>query len=278
MPVAAINGVELHWELSGEEGAPVVLVHGSWGDHSTWDRIVPALAPSMRVLTYDRRGHSRSERPAMQGSVREDVADLAALIEHLNLAPAHILGGSFGGSIVLRLAAERPDLFRSLLVHEPPLFGVLEDPAARKVLQIFQERVHVVIELLEEGRMEDGARRFVETIAFGPGAWEQLPGELRQTFIFNAPTFLDEQRDPEWLLINLQALANFPAPALLTQGTQSETFFPLVVEKIAQFLPHSQRQTLPGADHVPQLSRPEEYVEAILSFIRAVAGAGLSRA
>ncbi len=271
MPVAAINGIELYWEMSGQVGDPVVLVHGSWADHHSWDRMVPALAHSLRVLTYDRRGHSRSERPATRGSVREDVADLVALIEHLDLVPAHILGNSFGGSIVLRLAAERPDLFRSLLVHEPPLFGVLDDPAAREVRQILQERVDVVIELLEKGETESGARRFVETIAFGPGAWEQLPDELRQTFIFNAPTFLDEQRDPEWLLLDPQPLANFSAPALLTQGDRSPPFFPLVIEKIAQFLPYSQRQTLPGADHVPQWSQPEEYAEAVASFIRAVA-------
>src|SRR3954463_15824733 len=141
MPVAMINGIELYWELNGQAGDPLVLIHGSWADHHSWDRIVPALAPSLRVLTYDRRGHSQSERPATQGSVREDVADLAALVEHLDPAPAHILGNSFGGSIVLRLAAERPDLFHSLLVHEPPLFGVLEDPGAQKMLQTLQERV-----------------------------------------------------------------------------------------------------------------------------------------
>src|ERR671933_696304 len=104
MPVAMINEIEVYWELSGQAGDPLVLVHGSWADHHSWDRIV-------------------------------------------------------------------------------------------------QERVHVVIELLERGEMESGARQFVETVAFGPGAWEQLPDELRQTLIFNAPTFLDEQRDPEWLRI-----------------------------------------------------------------------------
>jgi hypothetical protein len=105
------------------------------------------------------------------------------------------------------------------------------DPAARKVLQPFQEGVRIVIELLEKGQTESGARQFIETIAFGPGTWEQLPDALRQTFVFNAVTFLDEQRDPEWLMIDLQRLANFSPPALLTQGDQSESFFPLVVEK-----------------------------------------------
>lgn len=270
MPVARINGVDLYWESSSESGDPLLLVHGSWGDHHGWDRIVPALARSLRVVTYDRRGHSRSERPATQGSIREDVADLAGLIDHLGLHPAHILGNSFGGSIVLRLAAERHDLFRSLLVHEPPLFGVIEDPAARELLKSFQERRDVVIELLQDGQMENGARQFMETIAFGPGAWEQLPAEIRRSIVFNAPTFLDEQRDPEWLMFNLQTLANFPAPALLTQGDQSEPFFPLVVEKIARFLPNSQRRTLPGMGHVPQLTHPAQYAAAVASFLEAV--------
>ncbi|MDQ3623013.1 MAG: alpha/beta hydrolase, partial [Verrucomicrobiota bacterium] len=91
MPVTAINGFELYWNLSGETGDPLVLLHGSWGDHSEWEQIVPALARLFRVLTYDRRGHSRSERPAAQGSLREDAADLCALLEHLGLGPAHML-------------------------------------------------------------------------------------------------------------------------------------------------------------------------------------------
>ena len=110
MPTAVFNGVKLYYEEAGS-GQPLVLVHGSWTDLRSWDMVVPSLAERFRVVTYDRRGHSRSERPAGQGSVHEDVADLAAVIESLGLAPAHVIGNSFGGSIVLRLAAERPELF-----------------------------------------------------------------------------------------------------------------------------------------------------------------------
>ncbi len=60
--------------------------------------------------------------------------------------------------------------------------------------------------------MEAGARQFAETIVFGPGAWEQLPDGLKQGIIFNAPTFLDEQRDSDWLMIDLHALENFASP------------------------------------------------------------------
>lgn len=112
-----INGAELYYELSGS-GDPLVLVHGSWVDHTSWQLVVPDLARSFRVLAYDRRGYSLSERPLGQGSRREDEEDLAALVEALDLAPAHVVANSFGGSIALGLAARRPDLFRSLIVHE----------------------------------------------------------------------------------------------------------------------------------------------------------------
>jgi pimeloyl-ACP methyl ester carboxylesterase len=150
MPTSTINGVQLYWELSGG-GEPVVLVHGSWGDHLNWARVVPGLSNTLRIATYDRRGHSLSERPG-SGSIADDVADLAGLIEHLFDGPAHVVGNSFGAAIALRLAAQRPDLVRSLIVHEPPLFGLLEGHSeVRPVLTALQERIAAVVALLQAG-------------------------------------------------------------------------------------------------------------------------------
>lgn len=270
MPTSSVNGIQLYWELNGETGDPLVLVHGSWGDHHNWAVVVPALARSFRVLTYDRRGHSGSERYEGQGSVREDVADLAALIEHLDHFPAHIIGNSFGASIVLRLAGERPDLFRSMIVHEPPLFALLkEEPNAQPALAAVQDRITAVVEMLTVGDFTGGARQFVETIAFGPGAWSALPQVVRDTFVFNASTWLDEVRDPEVMEIDLSRLRSFSAAVLLTVGGQSPPFFSLVVDRIAEALPHAERQTFAEAGHVPHLSHPEEHVRAVTSFIKA---------
>src|SRR6202011_1807169 len=125
--------------------------------------------------------------------VHEDVADLAALIEQADMAPTHLVGSSFGACICLRLAAERPELIRSLVVHEPPLVGLIaEDPTMAEILQDFGERIGGVAECLKAADMVGGARRFVEDVALGPGAWDQLPPEARETFVANAPTFLDE--------------------------------------------------------------------------------------
>ena len=59
MATANVNGVRLRYELNGT-GDVLVLVHGSWTSHHSWDRVLPRLADSFRVLTYDRRGHSES--------------------------------------------------------------------------------------------------------------------------------------------------------------------------------------------------------------------------
>src|SRR5437773_1489487 len=129
MPIAEVNGTKLYYTLEGHSGEPLEFVHGSCCAHHNRDLVLHPLAQSFQVLTYDRRGHSQSGRSAGQGSVHEDVGDLAALIEHLGLAPAHIAGNSFGASIALRLASKRTDLFRSLIVHEPPLLDLLSgDP------------------------------------------------------------------------------------------------------------------------------------------------------
>ena len=60
MAVAKVNGVRLFYEVTGAGKVPLVFVHGSWVSHHNWDLVVPKLAASFRVLTYDRRGHSES--------------------------------------------------------------------------------------------------------------------------------------------------------------------------------------------------------------------------
>ena len=102
MPTEKVNGVNIYYELTGAKGDALVLVHGSWGDHHNWDMVVGEFAKTFRVLTYDRRGHSQSERLSGQGLVTEDVDDLIALVEHLEIFPAHIVGNSYGAGIVLQ--------------------------------------------------------------------------------------------------------------------------------------------------------------------------------
>jgi len=269
MATANVNGVQLSYELSGTGDVPLVMVHGSWSSRRNWSLVVPHLAGSFRVLTYDRRGHSESERLSEQGSVHEDVSDLAGLIEHLGLAPAWVAGNSFGASIALRLAGERPDLLRGIMAHEPPLFSLLAaDPALAPMIEEAGPRIGAVVERIASGDHAGAAELFVETVALGPGMWAQLPPEFQQIMIENAPTFLDEAQDPEQLAFDLEWIRGFSRPALLTLGDQSPPTFAPVIAKLAETLPSVEVITLEGAGHVPHTTHPEAYAEAITAFVR----------
>jgi pimeloyl-ACP methyl ester carboxylesterase len=268
MPTMNLGGVSLYYEMAGAGGAPVVLVHGSWGDHTNWAAVVPEFSKRFRVVAYDRRGHSRSDRPPGQGSVHEDVDDLAALIEQLGLAPAHIVGNSFGAVIVLRLACRRPELFRTLTVHEPPIIGLLHgDPRLEAIAREVQARVGGIAEQLAAGDVAGGTHRFVEEIAFGPGAWAELPEEDRQIFLGNALSWLDETRDPDAFQLDLREVASFSAPTLLTQGDQSAPFFPAIMDILAAALPRARRFTFAGSGHVPHVTHPAAYLAALEAFL-----------
>jgi pimeloyl-ACP methyl ester carboxylesterase len=270
MPTTSVNGVRLLYELNGTDEIPLVLVHGAWSSHHTWDRVAPRLAESFRVLTYDRRGHSGSERPVGQGSVREDVADLAALIEHLGLAPAWVAESSFGATITLRLASERPDILLGIICHEPaPLFSLLaDDPAFASMLYEVSRKEQAVVERVASGDHAGAAEQFVETVALGPGSWTQLPPQLRQTLIENAPSFLDEVNDPERNEFDLDELKGFSQPALLTLGDQSPPFYAPIVAMFGKVLNRAKTVTFPGAGHVPYNTHPEAYIEVVTAFIR----------
>jgi pimeloyl-ACP methyl ester carboxylesterase len=270
MPEKKVNGIGLYYELGGS-GEPLALVHGSWGDATNWRFVVPGLAESFRVLTYDRRGHSRSERPDTPGSVDEDGDDLAALLEALDLAPAHVATNSWGGNIALRLATRRPHVFRSLSCHEPPLWSLLEgDAESEEMLQQGARSDEEVGRRIAAGDHEGAARHFVEEVAFGPGAWDnELPAETQAVFVRNAPTYLDELQDPNALSVDPDALARLEIPVRLTEGSESPPLFPRVIDRLAKLIPHVSRETIDGAGHVPQLSTPERFVEVTTRALHA---------
>lgn len=271
MPEAKVNGVRLHYELDGT-GEPLVFIHGSWGDHANWAPVVPGLAASFRVLRYDRRGHSQSERLPGQGSVHEDVADAAALVEHLGLAPAHVVGNSYGSCIALRLAAVRPDVVRSVAAHEPPFFGLLRGtPQGDAAVAEMQKAAAPVLRLIEEGRHGEAAERFMDEIALGPGAWATLPPALQRVMTHNAPTWLDEYHDPDALSVatpEALGLERVKAPVLLSDGDQSPPFFAQILERLTARLPGATRHTYAGARHIPHITHSDAFVATITAFAR----------
>ncbi|GCD92666.1 alpha/beta fold hydrolase [Embleya hyalina] len=266
MPHLRSTGADLYYEVTGE-GDPLVLVHGSWTDHTGWRSVVPALAASHRVVVYDRRGHSRSTGGTGPGSRTRDEDDLAALPERLDLAPAHVVGNSYGASTALGLGARRPELFRGLVAHEPPLLAtVANDPELRPLMRVARDRIDAVVELLRAGDDRGGAHLFVEEVALGPGMWERLPDRARETFVANAATFLDEQNDPHWDELDVTRLSALTAPVLPSYGTTSPPWFARIVGGLADAIAHARIRTLEGAGHVPHTTHPELYVATVTGF------------
>lgn len=109
------QGCRFFFEEHGE-GSPVLLVHGLGSSTQDWELQVPALAACHRVIALDVRGHGRSDKPRQQYRIADFAGDVAALIEHLQLAPVHLVGISMGGMIGFQLGVDHPQLLRSLTV------------------------------------------------------------------------------------------------------------------------------------------------------------------
>jgi pimeloyl-ACP methyl ester carboxylesterase len=268
MATANVNGVELYYEVTGT-GPRLVLTHGSWTDGSGWAPSVPRLAERFEVVTWDRRGHSRSEDGDGSGSRAEDAADLAGLIEHLDGSMVHVVGNSYGGIVTLTLMIDRPDLVASAAVHEPPLFSLLEgtlDHRLADALTAVEQPLESVATLIEAGRHRAAAEHFVDNVALGPGWWAQLPESFQAVLEHNAGTYLDELHDPTALSIDTAALAATAVPLLLTYGTTSPKLFPAVIDDLALLVPAARVEVIDGAGHIPHATHPDPWTATLLAF------------
>lgn len=131
MTYAHVNGLALWYDEHGDAdggGTPLVLLHGGLGSGDTWvfgpageaDSVLARLARGRRVITADLQGHGRTAdiaRPLRYETMADDVA---ALIRHLGIPPADVMGYSLGGGTALRLAIQHPDLVRRLVVVSQP--------------------------------------------------------------------------------------------------------------------------------------------------------------
>lgn len=119
MSYADVNGVSMYYEEHGA-GMPLVLLHGGLGSGDMYGAILPALAAGRRVVTVDLQAHGHTadvDRPLRFETLGDDVA---ALIGHLGLAQADVMGCSFGAATALRTAIQHPDLVRRLVIVSVP--------------------------------------------------------------------------------------------------------------------------------------------------------------
>jgi pimeloyl-ACP methyl ester carboxylesterase len=250
-----IDDVELYVTEPVGEGDPLVLIHGGWTDHTTWNRLVPCLTGSFRVVRYDRRGHSRSERGAADPTRRRHEDDLAALLEALGSARANLVGTSYGAMMALALAGQRPDLVRSVVAHEPPAIAVVQTPEVEVLFDSVRDQIVA-------GDAAGATRRFFEEAVLGPGGWELVPEPVRLAAIANAQTFVDMLADPEWGALDVAAIRRFPGPALVTYGDAGPRWLPHIAISVAEQIGRP-TMLIPGAGHTPHHTHPEELAATI---------------
>ncbi len=125
------NGTQLYYEIRGS-GPTLLCIPGAEGDAEEYARVVGLLQDEFTILSYDRRGFSRSPRPdGYHGTnVEEQADDAAALLDATGLAPATVWGNSSGAIIGLSLVLRHPEMVSAAMLHEPPLFTGMSDSAS----------------------------------------------------------------------------------------------------------------------------------------------------
>jgi pimeloyl-ACP methyl ester carboxylesterase len=264
------NGVELHYVEAGE-GQPVVMVHGSLSDFRTWSLQRKFFSRRYRVVTYSRRYHFPNDHPKEPAdySALLHAGDLAALIHALRLGSVHLIGSSYGAYISLLMAARHPELVRTLVVGEPPLFPLLKrDREGASLLRRFLRTTwEPSRKALQENDVERGVRTFYDGID-AAGSFDRLSPSVRAGMLENAFSMRAEaiSRSGFPAFTKKDAL-RIRVPCLLLNGELSPRLFHRITDLLEQRLPLTERMVVPRASHSMHSHNPRKYNEIVLRFL-----------
>jgi pimeloyl-ACP methyl ester carboxylesterase len=264
MERARADGTELEYEVAGS-GEPAVLIHGAF----IADTFRPLLAePSLegryRLILYHRRGYAGSGRGPGPVGVAEQAADCRALLRHLGVARAHVVGHSYGGCVALQLALDDPAVVHSLAVLEPGLAAGASAEGYREALLRGAQRYR-----------EAGAAVAVDEFlqARWPGYRaaldRMLPGAFAQA-VADAGAFYEREMSGQldWVFGEAEA-RRIARPALSVLGGESDALSPRFGEAhrlLLAWLPRAEGVVLPGTTHLMQLQDPRGTAEALGAF------------
>ena len=260
MNFATLNGINLHYRSEGDpQGTPLVLIHSLGTDLRLWDDLIPRLDPTLRLVRFDLRGHGLSADAAGELTLVDFSADLAALLDHLEIDKAVLLGISIGGLIALDFALRNKARVSSL---------ILADTAARiGTPELWQTRMDT-LRVHGMAHLADSilARWFASDFAAGyPTQFQGLRTLFTRNSVAGYTAACAALRDAD-----LRAeVSQIIVPALVLCGAQDAATPPEVVQELAGSLPNADFAILPGAGHTPPIEQPQIMADQINAFLRA---------
>jgi len=266
MKTAHVNGIELAYEVHGE-GVPVLFVHGAiWADFLR-PLAEQAAFTGFKRIRYHRRGYGQSGGPA--GGFAMQATDIVALLDHLDVGRAHIVGHSEGAMIALVLAASHPDRVRSLALLEPlPPSSWLAASDHADLLGILGPAFEAMAGRYQAGDVAGAYQSLFEPTGLDWRAAAEAagPGVVDQG-IQDASTFIEGEASAllEWNYgVEQAATVNSP---VLSWGTAASPINVATQAFIHELFPQREEVILEGGDHFSVTTDPAAVAEPIAEFV-----------
>lgn len=256
----AVEGGQIYYEARGR-GPAVVLVHGGFGDHRMWDDQFAALSRDFRVVRYDHRGFGRSPAPSGPYS---PAGDLLRLLDHLGIERAHLVGNSVGGAYVLDFALLHPTRTDRVVVVSSGANGY---PYTPEDLQ----GIAAVFNAARQEGPERAAEMWLQHPMVAVTSRHSRTAPLLRTMvrenrgIFQMTPWPREPLNPA----AFRRLDQIRRPVLFVVGGDDTPMVRRSARESADRIPGAQWQEISGADHLPQMVKPEEFNGVLRRFLNA---------
>jgi pimeloyl-ACP methyl ester carboxylesterase len=255
------SGLEIAYERVGE-GPPLVFVHGAASDARLWRPQLTALEDEFTVVAWDEPGAGRSSEVPAHFTLVDYAGCLAALIEALALGPAHLVGISWGGTLVQELYRHHPELVATLVLVDTYAGwkGSLPPDEVRARLTGAYRALAVPAEEFDPARALPGWFAGDPPAELVPLLQEMAAAVRPESMRTILPLMAEaDQRD---------LLPRIAVPTLLIWGSLDARSPLSVARQFEEAIPDTNLVVIPGAGHVSNLERPEPFNDAVREFCR----------
>ena len=269
MPQVSIHGVEVYFRDEGE-GLPIVLGHSSTGSGGQWRDLIARLSRRFRLIAPDHIGYGRTgPYPGTVPLMDLEVAVIQALLDVV-AEPAHLVGHSFGGSVLARTAVRVPHRVRSLTLIEPTLFHLLQQSGRHAEHAEIRAVADRVAHHLGAGDAEQAARGFIDYWLV-PGGFDAMEERVRRSILAGMAKLNIEWASAlaPWGATS-EALSALRMPILLMRGTKTTSAAAGVVDALVDLWPAAERARIDDAGHMAPLTHPADVNPIIERFLDSV--------